>query len=130
VAEEKENVMAAETATTATTAAPGAPGAAPAANPLMSFTPILVVCAILYFLVIRPQQKQAKEHRKMVDSLKSGDRVLTQGGLYGTVVSLKQGVVILKIADDVKVEVTRGAITQVILEPATNGSGKPQGVAG
>src|SRR5579872_3905966 len=94
---------------TQTTAAPK--GAQPPANPLLNFMPMIVICGILYMLVIRPQQRQAKEHRKMVDRLKNGDRVLTQGGIYGTVVSLKGAVVQVKIADNVKVEVSRSAIT-------------------
>jgi preprotein translocase subunit YajC len=102
----------------ATTAATPASGAAPAPSPFVSFTPILVVCAILYFLVIRPQQKQAKEHKRMVDTLKPGDRVLTQGGIFGSVVNLKGNTVVVKIAENVKVEVTRSAISQVIKETA------------
>jgi len=112
--------MAAETGATTTAAAPGGP----APNPLISFMPILVVCAILYLLVIRPQQKQTKEHKRMIDNLKSGDRVLTQGGLFGTVSSFKGPAIVLKIADNVKVEVSRGAITQVIVD-AANGSPNP-----
>jgi preprotein translocase subunit YajC len=84
------------------------------ASPIMSFLPILVVCAILYLMVIRPQQRQAKEHKRMVDNLKSGDRVLTQGGLYGVVTALKGKALELKISDDVKVLVTRSAVTQVV----------------
>lgn len=95
-------------------------------NPLMSFTPLVVVCGILYLLVIRPQQKQAKEHRRMVDALKNGDRVLTQGGLYGTVSNLKGNIIQLKIADNVRVDVSRSAITQVLAEPSShNGSSVP-----
>lgn len=96
-------------------------GAQQPTNPLLNFMPMIVICAILYMLVIRPQQKQAKDHRKMVDNLKNGDRVLTQGGIYGTVVSLKGPIVQIKIADNVKVELSRSAITQVIVEN-TNGS--------
>src|SRR5688572_7073166 len=112
--------MMGQTGVTSSTGAPGAPAQAP--NPLVSFTPILVVCAILYVLVIRPQQKQVKEHKKMVDNLKSGDRVLTQGGLYGTVSSIKGGVIQLKIADNVKVDINRSAVTQVVVE---SGNGSP-----
>jgi len=101
-------------------ATPGA-SAAPAPNPLISFTPVLVICGILYLLVLRPQQKQVKDHKQMVDNLKPGDRVLTQGGIYGSVVNLKGASVMLKIADNVKVEVNRSAISQVIVE-STNGS--------
>ena len=100
------------------TAATPKGGAQPPTNPLLNFMPMIVICAILYMLVIRPQQKQAKEHSSMVDSLKNGDRVLTQGGIYGTVVSLKGTIVQVKIADNVKVELSRSAITQVIVENA------------
>ena len=108
----------------AETAAPtGTATAGSAPNPIVSFVPMIVVIGILYFLVIRPQQKSAKDHQKMVDDLKSGDRVLTQGGIFGTVASLKGTVVVVKIAENVKVEVNRSSITQVILEPsATNGA--------
>jgi len=111
--------MAAENTVATTSASPTA--SAPTPNPILNFAPIAVVCLILYVLVIRPQQRQAKEHRKMLDALKAGDRVLTQGGIYGTVANLKGGVVVLKIADNVRIEVARSAITQVVVE-TTNGS--------
>lgn len=101
----------------------GTPGAQPA-NPLMNFVPMIVVILILYVLIIRPQQRQAKEHKKMVDQLKAGDRVLTQGGIYGFVAAIKGGVVQVRIADNVRIDVARSAITQVILEPS-NGSAAP-----
>jgi preprotein translocase subunit YajC len=111
--------------TSQTSSAPrGSSGAQPPANPLLNFMPMIVICAILYILVIRPQQRQAKEQRQMVDNLKNGDRVLTQGGIYGTVVSLKGTSVTVKIAENVKVEVSRSAITQVINEN-NNGQGEP-----
>jgi preprotein translocase subunit YajC len=97
-------------------------------SPLMSFFPVIVVCAILYFMVIRPQQKQAKELRKMLDALNSGDKVLTQGGLYGTVMNLKGSVVILKIAENVKVEIARNSITNVVVEPTPVVPSSPQEV--
>ena len=100
---------------------------AAAANPFVSFMPIVVVMGILYLLVIRPQQKQAKEHRRMVDNLKTGDRVLTQGGIYGSVVSLKGPVIQVKIADNVKVEINRSSITQVIVNSS---NGTPKEVVG
>jgi len=93
-------------------------------SPIMSFVPMVVVIGILYFLIIRPQQKQAKEHRALVDSLKSGDRVVTQGGILGTVAGIKGTIVQVKIADNVRVDVNRSAITQVLTE-TTNGSGAP-----
>ena len=95
------------------------PAASP--NPIVSFVPMIVVIGILYFLIIRPQQQQAKDHRRLVDNLKPGDRVITQGGIHGTVTTIKGGVVQVKIADNVKVDVTRTAITQVVQE-SVNGS--------
>jgi preprotein translocase subunit YajC len=100
----------------------GSPNAAPAPSPIVSFMPMIVVIGILYLLIIRPQQKQAKQHRQMVDNLKSGDRVLTQGGIYGTVAGLKGNVIQLKIADNVRIEVSRSAITQVLNEPTLGGN--------
>lgn len=75
--------------------------------------------AIFYFLIIRPQQKERKKREAMLTALKRGDRVVTTGGLHGTVVGLNEQTVILKIADQVKVEVDRGAIGRVVAgEPA------------
>ncbi|SRR6266700_85870 len=89
---------------------------ASAPSPIVSFVPMIVVIGILYFLIIRPQQQQAKEHRRLVDNLKTGDRVVTQGGIHGTVTSLKGNIVQVKIADNVKVDVNRTAISQVLQE--------------
>jgi preprotein translocase subunit YajC len=85
---------------------------------------MIVVVGILYFLIIRPQQQQAKEHRQMVDNLKPGDRVVTQGGVHGTVTAIKGGIVQVKIADNVRVDVNRTAISQILTE-STNGSAAP-----
>ena len=71
----------------------GSTNAQPASNPIMSFVPMIVVIGILYFLIIRPQQQQTKEHRKLVDNLKNGDRVITQGGIHGTVAAIKGAIV-------------------------------------
>ncbi len=93
--------------------------AAPAGNSVISFVPMLVVIGILYFLIIRPQQKQAKEHRRMMENLKAGDKVLTQGGILGTVTSVRSGIVQIKIADNVRVDVTQSAISKVLHEPSS-----------
>jgi len=100
----------------------GSPNAQPSPNPIVSFVPMIVVIGILYFLIIRPQQTQAKEHRRLVDNLKTGDRVITQGGIHGTVTSLKGGIVQVKIADNVRVDVNRTAISQVLNESANGNS--------
>jgi len=75
-----------------------------------------LIIAIFYFLMIRPQRRKQQEAAKMLSELKRGDRVLTTGGLFGSVVGLKdkEGVVVLKIADQVKVEVAKSAVTSVV----------------
>lgn len=79
-------------------------------NTLVGFLPMILIFAVFYFLLIRPQQKKAKEHRQFLENLKKGDSVLTQGGLYGKVASISDQIVILEIADKVKVRVSRGHI--------------------
>jgi preprotein translocase subunit YajC len=73
----------------------------------------LVIGAIFYFLLIRPQKKKQKEHREMMGNLKKDDKVLTAGGIYGLVVGIHEDTIILKLADNVKVEFSRGAISKV-----------------
>ena len=75
-----------------------------------AFIPLILLFAIFYFILIRPQQKKAKEHRQLLSSLRKGDRVVTAGGLYGTIVGLTDSVVTLEIADKVKVKVGRNYI--------------------
>jgi preprotein translocase subunit YajC len=86
-------------------------GAGP--SPFSMLLPILGMLAIFYFLLIRPQQKRQKEMQKMVAALRKGDRVITASGLYGTVVGVRDDVVVVKIADNVKVEMVKNAITAV-----------------
>ena len=88
----------------------GGGGAAAIAN----FLPIIAIGLVFYFLVIAPANKQRKKTQEMLSSLKKGDRVVTQGGIYGTVQSVEPDVVYLKIAETVKVKVARSAITGLI----------------
>lgn len=90
-----------------------AEGPAPTGG-LASFAPLAVIMVLFYFLLIRPQQKQAKEQQKMIDALKKGDRVLTNGGLYATVVALKGKTLEVKLNEDVKVLISRAAVSQVV----------------
>lgn len=69
---------------------------------------------IFYFFLIRPQQKRAREHRQLLSNLRKGDRVITTGGLYGTIVNLSDAVVTLEIADKVKVKVGRNYIASLM----------------
>jgi len=72
--------------------------------------PMVVMVAIFYFLLIRPQQRKSKEHRQLLENLKRGDRVITNGGLLGTIINIEEGLVILEVADKVRVEVGRAYI--------------------
>lgn len=92
-------------------AAAPASGGGPA---MMNIIPILLMFAIVYFMLIRPQQKQQKELQKMVDALKRGDRILTQGGIYATVSAVKGKVLEVKLNDDVKVLMSKSAVSQVV----------------
>jgi len=75
--------------------------------------PLVFIFVIFYFLLIRPQQKKQKEHEKLVKSVKTGDQVVTNAGIHGTVSNVKDATVIIKIADNVKVEFDRAAIAAV-----------------
>lgn len=79
-----------------------------------SMLPIVAMIAILWFLLIRPQQKEQQKHREMVKNLKKGDEVVTVGGLYGRIMSLDAEKVALKIAENVKVDVERSKVVRVV----------------
>jgi preprotein translocase subunit YajC len=88
-------------------AAQGAAGA-PEASPMWSFVvPMIFMVVIFYFLLIRPQQRKAKEHKALLENLKKGDRVITNGGLIGTIVNIEDPLVVIEVADRVRVEVAR-----------------------
>lgn len=117
-------------ATSATTTAPAsvAPATKPAApqqpdmgSALSSFALPILMIVIFYFLLIRPQQKREKERQKLLKGLEKGDRVLTRGGIFGTVVGVKadENIAIVKIADDVKVEVAISTIDTVVNKTAS-----------
>ena len=88
---------------------------------LGQFLPLILIFAIMYFLLIRPQQKKMKEHQAMVEAVRRGDQVVTQGGLIGKVAKVKDdGEVEVEISDGVKVRVVKSTIAQVLnkTEPA------------
>lgn len=88
--------------------------AAAGANPIASLIPFVLIFVIMYFLMIRPQQKRMKEHRAMVEALKKGDQVVTQGGILGKVASVRDNEVEIEIAQGVKVRVVRSTISSVV----------------
>jgi len=82
---------------------------------LAQMLPMMVIfLLIMYFMMIRPQQRKEKERIKMIEAIKSGDKVLFCGGILGIVANVKEGTFIVKIADNVKVEVARGAVMKVL----------------
>ena len=83
---------------------------------LFQFLPIIAIGAVFYFLVIGPANKQRKKTQEMLSALKKGDRVLTTGGIYGTIQGVEAEVVYLKIAENVKVKVARSAVSGVVTE--------------
>ncbi len=91
-----------------------------AAGGIASLIPILLMFVIFYFILIRPQQKQARKHQDFVRNLKPGDRVVTTGGLHGTVTGMTESTITLEIADKVRVKVTRSAVSGSSLDAATS----------
>lgn len=93
--------------------------AAQSPSPLSSIIPFVCIGVIFYFLIIRPQSKRQKEHAALVAALKTGDKVVTSGGIHGIVANVKEGSsLILKIADNVKIEVDKSAIATIEKDPA------------
>lgn len=90
----------------------------PTIGMLVQFGPILLIFVIMYFLLIRPQQQQHKKTQAMLKALKKGDRVVTSGGILGTVVGVDDAKVVLKVSDDVKLEFLKSAVVQVVVEKA------------
>jgi preprotein translocase subunit YajC len=81
---------------------------------LMSFLPIILIFVVFYFLLIRPQQKRAKEHRALLSNVKVGDQILTNGGIYGKITGIKDDILTVEISDKVRVKVSRGSVAGVV----------------
>jgi preprotein translocase subunit YajC len=94
-------------------AAPAAAGAQ-AANPLMTFLPLILLFVVFYFLMIRPQMKRQKEHRNMVSALSKGDEVVTNGGIAGKVEEVGESFITVEIAPNVKIKLQKGAVQQAL----------------
>ncbi len=80
---------------------------------LASLIPLILIFVVFYFLLIRPQQKRAKEHRKMVETLKKGDKVITSGGVYGIIENVGTNTVTVKISENTKVKFGKAYIASV-----------------
>ena len=94
--------------------APAAGGQQQQQSPLFMFGWLGIMLVIFYFMLIRPQQTRERERRKLLENIKSDDRVAFSGGIIGIVTNVKEKTFIIKIADGVKIEVSRGAVTQVL----------------
>ena len=83
-------------------------------DPLMSFLPLILIFVVFYFLLIRPQQKRAKEHKQMVAALAKGDEVVTNGGLLGKITEVGDNFIQVQITDGVEVKVQRQAVSTLM----------------
>jgi len=82
--------------------------------------PLLLIFFVFYFLLIRPQQKKMREHQKLLNALKRGDEIVTSGGIYGTITGIRGNVVDLKIAEGVKIAISKSAIATVVKSPSAS----------
>ena len=88
--------------------------AASQAGGLMSFLPLIVIFAVFYFMLIRPQMKRAKEHKQLVSQLGKGDEVITNGGLLGKITEVSESFVTLELADNLQIKLQRSAVANVM----------------
>ncbi len=103
--------------------------AAAAPNPLTSMVPFVIIFAIFYFMMIRPQKKRLQEEQAMLGALSKGDEVITKSGLFGTIYGITDKVVTLEVADGVKLKVLRSYIAGTakrVLEEVTQNTGKKE----
>lgn len=98
-------ILLAEATTAATAQKPGG---------LEQFYPMIIIFVIFYFLLIYPQQKKMKKHRAMLELLKAGDEVITNGGIYGTIKKVEEGAITLTIAEKTDIKVTKSSVGVVI----------------
>jgi preprotein translocase subunit YajC len=106
------DVAFAQTAATATAAAAPAPSSP--LGMIISFAPFIIIMVLFYFLMIHPQNKERKKREEALNAIQRGDRVLTRGGIYGTVADIKEQVLTVKICENVKVEIERSFVETVI----------------
>jgi len=95
----------------------GGAGGAGGSGGLGAFLPLIIIFAIFYFLLIRPQQKKAKQHKQLLSELRKGDRVISSGGLHGLITGMSDEVLTVEISPKVRVKISRGSISGVIRRP-------------
>lgn len=94
----------------------GSPASVPGGGIGSFFVPLILIFVIMYFVMIRPQKKRQEQQQKLVSSLKSGDQVVTNAGIHGLIANVKENTVLLKVADNVKIEIDKSAISNVLKE--------------
>jgi preprotein translocase subunit YajC len=101
------------------------------AGVLMQLLPLILIFAVFYFLLIRPQQKKMKDHREMLQKLKRNDKVITGGGIIGTIAKVRDDSdeIEVEIAPNVRITVLRGTISSVVMPPAAANDAKPASAA-
>jgi preprotein translocase subunit YajC len=94
----------------------GSPASMPGGGIGSLFVPLIFIFIIMYFVMIRPQKKRQEQQQKLVANLKTGDRVVTNAGIHGLISNVKDTTVLVKVADNVKIEIDKSAITNVLKE--------------
>jgi preprotein translocase subunit YajC len=92
--------------------APAAPS--PTGTGIATFVPFIFIFIIMYFVLLRPQMRRQKDQQRLVSALKTGDRVVTNAGIHGLISNVKETTVIVKVADNVKIEMEKSAVTNVL----------------
>jgi preprotein translocase subunit YajC len=83
------------------------------ANQWMSFLPLILLFVVFYFLLIRPQQKRAKQQKSFIENLKKGDKIITSSGLYGTITGITDDAITIEIAEKVRVKIAKNAVASL-----------------
>ena len=91
----------------------GGPQTEGGGNPIFTLLPFVVMFAVLYFLILKPQIKKQKDQQKMVDALEKGDKIVTNGGIHGIITNIKDDILTVKIAENTRIELSRGAVSRV-----------------
>ncbi len=91
-----------------------ADGAAGAASPFMQFVPLILIGVVMYFLMLRPEQKKRKEHEKKIAELTPGVQIITNGGIVGTISKIENDMFVLEIAKDVNIRIVKSAVTRFV----------------
>jgi preprotein translocase subunit YajC len=95
----------------------GGSGGAGGGGGLGAFLPLIIIFAIFYFLLIRPQQRKAKQHKQLLADLRKGDKVVSSGGLHGLITGMSDDVLTVEISPKVRVKISRGSIAGVVRRP-------------